>query len=226
MARRVGWLILTTVLFGAGQPARRSRRRPTTRRRTTRPASAWVARCSPTTPIRSRPMRSTPTATASTPMPSTSRRAYLNVTGQLNHLFAFRITPDVVRETGSRQLAERAHDVRPEIRLRAAQPRRLAVARELRSGGYDPDALCRLRGEHLPLSLPGHGVRRPRRISPLVGLRDRVSNAVSQRATAKSSAASTTAKASRGSRPTIRRPCRCAARSVRSPTPMPHAACV
>jgi hypothetical protein len=28
-------------------------------------------------------------------------RAYINVTGQLNHLFSFRITPDVVRETGS-----------------------------------------------------------------------------------------------------------------------------
>src|SRR5262245_39775960 len=28
-------------------------------------------------------------------------RAYLNVTGQLNHVFAFRITPDIARETGS-----------------------------------------------------------------------------------------------------------------------------
>jgi hypothetical protein len=28
-------------------------------------------------------------------------RAYINVTGQLNHLIAFRITPDIVRETGS-----------------------------------------------------------------------------------------------------------------------------
>jgi hypothetical protein len=28
-------------------------------------------------------------------------RAYLNVTGQVNHLFAFRITPDIVRETGT-----------------------------------------------------------------------------------------------------------------------------
>jgi len=28
-------------------------------------------------------------------------RAYVNVTGQLNHLFAFRITPDIVRETGN-----------------------------------------------------------------------------------------------------------------------------
>ena len=27
-------------------------------------------------------------------------RAYINVTGQLNHLFAFRITPDITRETG------------------------------------------------------------------------------------------------------------------------------
>jgi hypothetical protein len=27
-------------------------------------------------------------------------RAYVNVTGQLNHIFAFRITPDIVRETG------------------------------------------------------------------------------------------------------------------------------
>src|SRR5215218_1165893 len=28
-------------------------------------------------------------------------RAYLNVTGQINHIVAFRITPDVVRESGS-----------------------------------------------------------------------------------------------------------------------------
>ena len=28
-------------------------------------------------------------------------RAYINVTGQLHHLFAFRITPDIVRETGA-----------------------------------------------------------------------------------------------------------------------------
>ena len=28
-------------------------------------------------------------------------RAYLNVTGQINHMIQFRITPDIVRETGS-----------------------------------------------------------------------------------------------------------------------------
>src|SRR5262245_47531249 len=28
-------------------------------------------------------------------------RAYINITGQLNHLFAFRFTPDVSRETGA-----------------------------------------------------------------------------------------------------------------------------
>ena len=32
-------------------------------------------------------------------------RAYINVTGQLNHLFQFRVTPDIVRETGDRQFA-------------------------------------------------------------------------------------------------------------------------
>src|SRR5215207_8375456 len=28
-------------------------------------------------------------------------RAYLNVTGQINHRIAFRVTPDIVRETGA-----------------------------------------------------------------------------------------------------------------------------
>src|SRR5688572_28090531 len=28
-------------------------------------------------------------------------RAYINVTGQINHIVAFRVTPDIVRETGA-----------------------------------------------------------------------------------------------------------------------------
>jgi len=39
-------------------------------------------------------------------------RAYLNITGQLNHLFAFRVTPDVVRETGSGTSLNGSLDVR------------------------------------------------------------------------------------------------------------------
>jgi hypothetical protein len=39
-------------------------------------------------------------------------RAYLNVTGQLNHVFAFRITPDIVRETGTGSSSTGSLDVR------------------------------------------------------------------------------------------------------------------
>ena len=36
-----------------------------------------------------------------TPHSFNINRAYLNVTGQINHIIAFRVTPDIVRETGS-----------------------------------------------------------------------------------------------------------------------------
>jgi hypothetical protein len=39
-------------------------------------------------------------------------RAYLNVTGQLNHVFAFRITPDIVRESGTGTSLAGSLDVR------------------------------------------------------------------------------------------------------------------
>jgi hypothetical protein len=39
-------------------------------------------------------------------------RAYLNVTGQLNHVFAFRVTPDIVRETGTGSSSTGSLDVR------------------------------------------------------------------------------------------------------------------
>ena len=81
---------------------------------------------------------------------------------------------------GRRQLAQRSHDAGLEVRLRAAQPRRLAVARQLRARGDDSDAVRGLRGEHLSIPLSGHRLRRTRRISPLVRLRDRIPNAVSQ----------------------------------------------
>ena len=35
-------------------------------------------------------------------------RAYLNVTGNIYHMISFRVTPDIVRETGDRQLAATA----------------------------------------------------------------------------------------------------------------------
>jgi hypothetical protein len=39
-------------------------------------------------------------------------RAYVNVTGQLNHIFAFRVTPDIVRETGTGTSLNGSLDVR------------------------------------------------------------------------------------------------------------------
>jgi hypothetical protein len=39
-------------------------------------------------------------------------RAYVNVTGQANHVFAFRITPDIVRETGTGSSINGSLDVR------------------------------------------------------------------------------------------------------------------
>jgi hypothetical protein len=39
--------------------------------------------------------------TTFTPSAFNIGRAYLNVTGQINHMIAFRVTPDIVRETGS-----------------------------------------------------------------------------------------------------------------------------
>ena len=39
-------------------------------------------------------------------------RAYVNVTGQVNHIFAFRITPDIVRETGTGTSLTGSLDVR------------------------------------------------------------------------------------------------------------------
>lgn len=99
MARRVGWLVLTTVLFA-------------------RAVSAQVTPAPDYTPPDDAPsVRVGGTLFGDysyTLAPETVgadgrsyhangfniSRAYLNVTGQLNHLIAFRVTPDVVRETG------------------------------------------------------------------------------------------------------------------------------
>ena len=59
------------------------------------------ATSSPTTPSpRSRRAR-TPTATRSRPNAFNVGRAYINVTGNISHLIAFRVTPDITRETGT-----------------------------------------------------------------------------------------------------------------------------
>jgi hypothetical protein len=100
MAPRVGWLVLTTVLFAGAASAQVT------------PALDYTA------PDDTPSVRVGGTLFGDysyTLAPETIdadghrynangfniSRAYLNVAGQLNHLLAFRITPDVVRETGS-----------------------------------------------------------------------------------------------------------------------------
>jgi hypothetical protein len=99
MAPRIGWLVLTTVLFAGAASAQVT------------PAPDYTA------PDDTPSVRVGGTLFGDysyTLAPETIgadghryhanafniSRAYLNVTGQLNHLLAFRITPDVVRETG------------------------------------------------------------------------------------------------------------------------------
>ena len=72
---------------------------------------------------------------------------------------AFRITPDITRETGHGQLAERQPHVPPQVRLRAVQPGRLDAQGLVGAPRHPADAVGRLRGERLPLPLPGHDLR-------------------------------------------------------------------
>ena len=51
--------------------------------------------------VQTEPKRTDADGNSFTPTSFNIGRAYLNVTGQINHLIAFRVTPDIVRESGS-----------------------------------------------------------------------------------------------------------------------------
>jgi hypothetical protein len=51
--------------------------------------------------VQTEPKKTDADANTFTPTSFNIGRAYLNVTGQINHLIAFRVTPDIVRESGS-----------------------------------------------------------------------------------------------------------------------------
>ena len=103
---------------------------------------------------------------SSTPARSTSAASYINVTGNISHIVAFRITPDITRQSGlleprrRQQRVERQPGVPHQVRVRAVQPRRLDDEGLVGAARHPADALGRLRGRHLSLSVPGHGVRR------------------------------------------------------------------
>ena len=153
----------------AGHARRRLTRRPTTRRR-----SRSARRSSRTTPTRRRPRSRTPTATRSARTRSTSARAYINVTGNIS------APARLPHHAG-----HRARDAAPAARSNGSYTFRLKYAYAqfnlddwMPQGLVGPprhaaDAVGRLRGEHLPLPLPGHDLRGPRGLPDLLGRRRR-----------------------------------------------------
>ena len=85
--------------------------------------------CSSTTPLPPNRRSPTPMATPSRGSAFNVGRAYLNVTGQINHRIGFRVTPDIVRETGVGSSLERQPDLPPEVCVRPVQHGRLDDAR-------------------------------------------------------------------------------------------------
>ena len=112
-------------------------------------------------------------------------RAYLNVTGSISHLIAFRVTPDIVRETaGTTTHAVRQLRLPVEVRLRAVQPRRLDAARLLDPLRDATDTVDRLHRQRVPLPVPGSDAGRPGRHPLVVGPGRNVSTTTSPATTA------------------------------------------
>ena len=150
-------------------------------------------------------------------------RAYLNVTGQLNHLLAFRITPDIVRETGSGSSLNGRMTVNlkygyVQLNLDDWLWRGTYVRTGMMQTPYVDfeESIYRYRFQGTVFSeREGYLVVIGRRAPPFARS--------FPGAMASSSRASSTARASPAPRPTIRRRSSCAARSAHSPTPTPRA---
>ena len=147
------------------------------------------------------------------------KRAYINVTGNINHLVAFRVTPDIVRETATGGQHRRKPHVSSQVRLRPVQSGRcLGLQRLLGAAGRAADALRRLCGEHLSVPFPGADIRpTPRSTSPPPTSAFRRTT-TSPGATATSTAGTTTATGTPAGRPTTSRP----SRFVRHSAPFPN----
>ena len=93
-------------------------------------------------------------------------RAYINVTGHLSHLVAFRITPDITRESGLLSLAPGNTVANDSLvfRIKYAYGQFnlddwMARGSWVRMG-IQQTPVGGFRGRHLPLPVPGHRVRR------------------------------------------------------------------
>ena len=143
-------------------------------------------------------------------------RAYINVTGNISHVIAFRVTPDIVRETGTGSSLNGSLRPPDQVRLRAVQPGRLdgpwlvdaASACSRRPGSTSSTDVYRYRFQGTIFEdREGYPV--------VVGRRGDLPVCHSRGTTATSTAASTTGTTTTAPSRTIRRPSWCAARSVR-----------
>ena len=132
-------------------------------------------------------------------------RSYINVTGNINHYIAFRVTPDITRETGAGSSLNGSYTFR--LKYAFAQFNLDDYMTHGLVGALRPaaDALRRLRGRHLPLPLPGHDLRGARGLPVLVRRRRVVPLQPARRTTATSTPASTTARTTTSRKSTTRR---------------------
>ena len=116
-------------------PARpRSPRRPATRRRTTRRRSGSAPTIFADYTVTEKPKIKDADGNEVTPNAFNVGRAYINVTGNISHIIAFRDHAGHHPRDRHRQLAERQLHLPPEVRLRAVQPGRLDDARVVGRG--------------------------------------------------------------------------------------------
>ena len=145
-------------------------------------------------------------ADGNTSRPTLQRRARVHQRHR-QHLapISFRITPDIARETRYRQFAQRQLTFRLKYAYGQFNFDDWMTRGSLGTAWHAADAVGRLRGDHLPLPLPGHDLRRPRRFPVLVGRRRVGSLQLPATTSATSTRASTTARATTSPRPTTRR---------------------
>ena len=120
-------------------------------------------------------------------------RAYLNVTGNISHIVAFRITPDITRETGAGSSLNGSYTYRLKYAYAQFNLDDWMHARLLGPAGHAADAVDRLRRGHLQVSIPGDRIRGARGLHVVVRCWGDDRTTTSSTTTARSMVASTTA---------------------------------
>ena len=158
------------------------------------------ASSSPTTPTSRSRRRPTRPATTINPSSFNVTRAYINVTGNISHIVAFRMTPDVTRvsQPGNSldgSLTYRLKYAYAQFNLDDWLPKGSWV----RLGMQQTPFIDSIEGD-LPLPVPGHDLHRARRLHVVVRPRRDLPNDVSQQLRRRPRRRSTTARGTRSPR--------------------------